>query len=227
MSEKLEKYKSKRDFEKTNEPNGKDKSNEKEHRYVIQKHDATRLHYDFRLEHNGVMISFAVPKGPSFNPKDKRLAIRVEDHPLEYRNFEGTIPKGEYGGGVVQIFDRGSWEPLGDEDEMIKNGEIKFNLHGERLKGRWVLVRLKNDEEKENWLLIKEKDEFEKDSPGIEDFETSVKSGLTLKEIGKDFYTNEEKNKEKKESNKKKTVDRVKNKKNNGHSKGDSTKNPF
>ena len=126
--------------------------------YLIQKHDATRLHYDLRLELDGVLLSWAVTKGPSLNPSDKRLAVRTEDHPLSYGTFEGTIPKGQYGGGTVMLWDRGSWEPKGDPHAGLKKGHLAFTLHGERLKGGWDLIRMRGDEKRENWLLIKEKD---------------------------------------------------------------------
>ena len=132
-------------------------------RYLIQKHDASRLHYDFRIEWNGTLMSWAVPKGPSENPNDKRLAVHVEDHPVEYGNFEGTIPQDEYGGGTVMLWDTGTWEPQDgvDVDEGLRKGKLAFLLHGKRLQGKWALVRLrarsKND--KDNWLLIKELDD--------------------------------------------------------------------
>jgi bifunctional non-homologous end joining protein LigD len=157
--------------------------------YVIQKHAARRLHYDFRLEHNGVMLSWAVPKGPSLDPAEKRLAVQVEDHPLEYRKFEGTIPAGEYGGGTVMVWDRGTWEPRDDVDEGMREGRLKFNLHGEKLSGGWMLVRMPNGRrqgDKPNWLLIKERDKAAR--PGSKDevvqsLDASVKSGRTLDEI--------------------------------------------
>ena len=154
---KLKKYNSKRDFNKTKEPIGKiKKSKNKKLKFVVQYHIARKDHYDLRLEWDGVYISFAVPKGPSFNPKDKRLAIKVEDHPLSYGNFEGTIPKGEYGGGIVQLWDKGYWTPYKDNNLDFDKGPIKFTLKGERLNGRWSLVNFKEN----NWLLIKEKDNF-------------------------------------------------------------------
>ena len=154
----LEEYKRKRDFRKTAEPPpGKPVSHEGSS-YLIQKHDATRLHYDLRLELDGILLSWAVTKGPSLNPSDKRLAVRTEDHPLSYGTFEGTIPKGQYGGGTVMLWDRGSWEPKGDAHAGLKKGHLAFTLHGERLKGGWDLIRMRNDQKKENWLLIKEKD---------------------------------------------------------------------
>jgi bifunctional non-homologous end joining protein LigD len=166
MASKLSLYQRKRDFTKTAEPSGAAKVAAAEYpRFVIQKHDATRLHYDLRLEHDGVFKSWAVTKGPSLNPADKRLAVEVEDHPLDYGDFEGTIPKGEYGGGTVMLWDRGFWIPDGtkDVDAALRKGELKFMLAGEKLRGGFVLVRLKNDRNRgtrNNWLLIKHRDEF-------------------------------------------------------------------
>ena len=185
MSDKLLKYNKKRDFDKTLEPEGKSEESDEELKFVIQLHMARAKHYDFRLEWEGVLLSWAVPKGPSYNTKDKRLAVKVEDHPLSYRNFEGTIPKGEYGGGTVMLWDEGIWEPLGDVDEGLSKGELKFRLRGTRLVGNWVLIRLqsKSNESKDNWLLIKEKDDFAKDDDGISDFQTSVRTGRNIDEI--------------------------------------------
>lgn len=143
MSSPLDEYKSKRDFKKTSEPQGNTSSSPEGLRFVVQRHAASRLHYDFRLEFEGVLWSWAVPKGPSLNPKDKRLAVHVEDHPLDYRNFEGTIPKGEYGGGTVQLFDEGIWIPKEDPKKGFANGSLKLELQGQRLKGGWALVRMK------------------------------------------------------------------------------------
>src|SRR3981189_3507318 len=143
----LSTYRKKRDFEKTAEPSGDVKvAPSKRRRFVIQKHAATRLHYDLRLEFDGVFKSWAVTKGPSLDPHDKRLAVEVEDHPLDYGDFEGTIPKGQYGGGTVQLWDRGYWEPEGSlsPEEMLRKGDFKFKLDGDRLKGGWVLVRMRN-----------------------------------------------------------------------------------
>ena len=155
----LEEYRRKRDFGKTSEPPaGKVRARESRLAYLIQKHDATRLHYDFRLELDGVLLSWAVTKGPSLNPADKRLAVRTEDHPLAYGNFEGTIPKGEYGGGTVMLWDPGTWEPRADPHAGLKKGHLAFTLSGKRLKGDWILVRMRGEEKKENWLLIKEND---------------------------------------------------------------------
>lgn len=156
-SRSLDKYKDKRKFDKTPEPTGGG-SEAKQLVYVIQKHDATRLHYDLRLEHKGVLLSWAVTKIPSTIPGEKRLAVHVEDHPLDYAIFEGTIPKGNYGAGTVEIWDNGTWEPVnGDIDQALAKGELKIHIHGKRLNGRWVLVRMGDPGEKENWLFIKEK----------------------------------------------------------------------
>ena len=163
----LEEYRRKRDFGKTSEPPpGKVEPQNQQLSYLIQKHDATRLHYDFRLELDGVLLSWAVTKGPSLDPADKRLAVRTEDHPLAYGSFEGTIPKGEYGGGTVMLWDRGSWAPKGDPHAGLKKGHLAFELHGERLRGSWNLIRMRGDEKRENWLLIKEADQASR--PGLE-----------------------------------------------------------
>ena len=138
----LEEYKRKRDFKKTPEPEGKVAPKREERFFCVQKHLASHLHYDFRLEHHGVLLSWAVPKGPSLDPKTKRLAMHVEDHPLEYTTFEGIIPAGEYGGGTVMVWDRGTWTPeVADVGAALRKGELKFALHGKKLRGSWVLVR--------------------------------------------------------------------------------------
>lgn len=184
----LARYNQKRDFKATAEPEGKVKTGTG-FGYLIQKHDATRLHYDFRLELNGVLKSWAVTRGPSLNPDDKRLAVEVEDHPVSYGTFEGTIPKGQYGGGTVMLWDRGTWEPIGDPHEGLKNGDLKFNLHGERLHGSWALVRMKprpQDRGRNNWLLIKHRDEDAIDGDGeawLGDNATSIVSERTMDEI--------------------------------------------
>lgn len=171
-SEKLSTYRTKRDFAKTAEPSGEALIvAASRRRFVIQKHAATRLHYDLRLELDGVFKSWAVTRGPSLDPADKRLAVEVEDHPLDYGDFEGTIPKGEYGGGTVQLWDRGYWEPDGDRtpEEALASGDFKFVLDGERLRGGWVLVRMKWDRKSgkhTNWLLIKHRDKFAQDGNG-------------------------------------------------------------
>src|SRR5689334_15705715 len=185
---KLADYQAKRDFNKTSEPRGKAKIRAAEYpRFVIQKHDATRLHYDLRLEHDGVFKSWAVTKGPSLNPADKRLAVEVEDHPLDYGDFEGTIPKGEYGGGTVMLWDRGFWMPEGtkDIDAALRKGELKFTLAGEKLRGSFVLVRLKNDRnrgKRNNWLLIKHRDEFASEDD-VAKQDKSVASGRSMEQI--------------------------------------------
>jgi bifunctional non-homologous end joining protein LigD len=187
----LQEYQRKRDFRKTAEPSGKGKTRKSKSvggLYVIQKHAATRLHYDFRLEHNGVLWSWAVTRGPSLDPSEKRLAVHVEDHPLDYGDFEGTIPKGEYGGGAVIVWDNGEWIPEGDPEAGMKKGHIDFELKGNKLNGRWHLVRLKprRGEKRDNWLLIKSDDSAASRSGDIlEEAPQSVKSGLTIDEIGK------------------------------------------
>lgn len=179
-------YKAKRDFGKTPEPKAK-REKARGNSFVIQKHAARRTHFDFRLEHDGVLKSWAVTKGPSLDPSQKRLAVRTEDHPLEYGGFEGVIPKGEYGGGPVMIWDEGTWEPIGDPDEGLAKGDLKFKLHGTRLKGDWVLVRMKKDRtggKRENWLLIKKRDEYARDGEEpTEEYLTSVRSGRSMDEI--------------------------------------------
>src|SRR4029077_1211410 len=156
-------------------------------RYVIQKHDATRLHYDFRLELDGVFKSWAVTKGPSLDPHDKRLAVEVEDHPLDYGDFEGTIPEGQYGGGTVQLWDRGYWAS-DDPEGGLKKGDLKFTLHGDKLHGSWVLVRMRTDRtggKRTNWLLIKHRDEFAKEGAdnNILEADKSVASGRSMQQI--------------------------------------------
>ncbi len=152
----LAEYNRKRRFDKTPEPAGEIGSAKRESlEFVIQKHRASRLHYDFRLEHDGVMLSWAVPKGPSLDPSTKRLAMQTEDHPIEYNRFEGVIPEGEYGAGTVMIWDYGTWEPeVEDVDRALARGDLKFTLHGKKLAGSWVLVRTRPRQ----WLLIKHRD---------------------------------------------------------------------
>ena len=182
-------YRAKRDFSQTEEPSGKTAvAAGKALRFVIQRHDATRLHYDFRLELDGVFKSWAVTKGPSLDPSVKRLAVEVEDHPLDYGDFEGTIPEDQYGGGTVQLWDRGYWAPQGDPHEGLKKGDLKFVLEGERLHGSWVLVRMKWDRKggkRTNWLLIKHRDGAAKegDDDKLLKDPKSIASGRTLKEI--------------------------------------------
>src|SRR6516162_9313905 len=184
-------YRKKRDFEKTAEPSGETPIRpSKQRRFVIQKHAATRLHYDLRLEFDGVFKSWAITRGPSLDPHDKRLAVEVEDHPLDYGDFEGTIPKGQYGGGTVQLWDRGYWQPEGDRSplQMLRNGSLRFRLEGKRLKGEWVLVRLRDDRSngrRHNWLLIKHHDAFDHagDGNGAVAEDRSVASGRTMADI--------------------------------------------
>ena len=188
MHKSLTTYRKKRDFEKTSEPSGDVKvAPSKQRRFVIQKHDATRLHYDLRLEFDGVFKSWAVTKGPSLDPHDKRLAVEVEDHPLDYGDFEGTIPEGQYGGGTVQLWDRGYWDSP-DPERGFAKGDLKFNLHGDKLHGSWVLVRMKGDRyggKRTNWLLIKHRDEFvrEGEDNDILDEDRSVASGRSMDQI--------------------------------------------
>jgi bifunctional non-homologous end joining protein LigD len=189
----LARYQAMRDFAVTAEPSGKTAKAalSKRLRYVIQKHAATRLHYDFRLELHGTFRSWAVTRGPSLDPADKRLAVEVEDHPLDYGDFEGTIPKGQYGGGTVMLWDRGYWEPEGDPDRMLANGDLKFTLDGEKLHGGWVLVRMRADKYKSkrnNWLLIKHRDKFarEGESDAVLKKDRSVASGRAMKAIEAD-----------------------------------------
>lgn len=173
----LKDYNDKRKFDETTEPKGKTKKSEDQLIFVIQRHAASRLHYDFRLEMEGVLKSWAVPKGPSLNPEDKRLAMMVEDHPYDYKDFEGNIPEGNYGAGQVEVWDSGTYEPLdetsklSDEKELLKElkaGSLKFILHGKKLKGEFALVKMKNAENNA-WLLIKHKDKFAKEKYDAEE----------------------------------------------------------
>lgn len=182
----LSDYKKKRNFDITSEPEARlvDAATDRLS-FVVQLHDATRLHYDFRLEHGGVLWSWAVTRGPSMDPADKRLAVRTEDHPLDYRDFEGTIPKGQYGGGTVLLWDKGWWEPLHDPAKGLSEGKLHFRLHGARMKGGWALVRMHGKEKRENWLLIKERDEqAQEDGDALTPKNPkSVTTGRTLKGI--------------------------------------------
>ncbi|HYD86872.1 MAG TPA: non-homologous end-joining DNA ligase [Vitreimonas sp.] len=185
---KLVKYRSMRDFRLTAEPSGEREVLPAAHlRYVVQKHAATRLHYDLRLELDGVFKSWAVTKGPSLNPKDKRLAVQTEDHPLDYGDFEGTIPKGEYGGGTVLLWDRGYWAPQdNDPSKALAKGELKFVLSGEKLQGSFVLVKMKRreGEKRDNWLLIKHRDAYAVETDGgPEEDARSVASGRAMDQI--------------------------------------------
>ncbi|MET3035210.1 DNA polymerase ligase N-terminal domain-containing protein [Chryseobacterium sp. NRRL B-14859] len=182
----LKDYHKKRKFDETSEPKGTTKKSKNKLIFVIQRHAATRLHYDFRLEMEGVLKSWAVPKGPSLDPQDKRLAMMVEDHPYDYKDFEGNIPEGNYGAGQVEIWDSGTYEPIeenakgSDEKELLKElhaGSLKFILHGKKLKGEFALVKMKNSEDNA-WLLIKHKDEYA-ESPYDAEQNTSPKSMVT------------------------------------------------
>ena len=181
----LDRYNEMRDFHVTDEPSGEVKRTNTGRSFVIQKHDATRLHYDFRLELDGVLLSWAVPKGPSLSPKDKRLAVQTEDHPVDYRDFEGTIPHGQYGGGPVIVWDRGTWTPIGDPRAGMKKGRLELELDGEKLHGRWLLVRLANgrDKKKNTWLLIKRSDEHVREGKDAEIVERRPESAITGRTI--------------------------------------------
>ena len=197
----LDEYKRKRRFEETPEPPPK-LEKQSRHRFVVQRHDASRLHYDFRLEMEGVLKSWAVPKGPSFDPADKRLAMQVEDHPVSYFDFEGTIPAGNYGGGTVMVWDVGTWEPLspvpvngaylpGTEKEaaaMLVKGDLKFRLKGKRLKGDFALIHIKgrSGSKGNEWLLIKKKDDDVVPGFKIDKYETSVLTDRTMAQIAGD-----------------------------------------
>jgi bifunctional non-homologous end joining protein LigD len=184
-------YRTKRDFTKTDEPSGEERvAPSSRLRFVVQKHAARQLHYDFRLEWDGVFKSWAVARGPSLNPADKRLAVEVEDHPLDYGDFEGTIPKGEYGGGTVMLWDRGFWTPEGAKstEDALQAGDLKFTLEGDKLKGSWVLVRMRGDKfggKRTNWLLIKHRDANSSEARGdtVLEEDHSVASGRTMQQI--------------------------------------------
>jgi bifunctional non-homologous end joining protein LigD len=190
-SKPLAEYKRKRDFTKTAEPEGKAtrRRSTRGLRFVIQKHAASHLHFDFRLELDGVMKSWAVPKGPSYDPSVRRLAMEVEDHPIAYNTFEGTIPKGEYGGGTVMLWDRGTYEPDGGGGanalrDGYERGDLKIVMHGKRMKGGLVLVRMRREAGRAQWLLIKHRDELaDPDYDVVEEAVTSVASGRTMEEI--------------------------------------------
>jgi bifunctional non-homologous end joining protein LigD len=194
----LKVYRSKRNFGVTPEPKGVNRergSSRDSLLYVIQKHQATALHYDFRLEWGGVLLSWAIPKGPSLDPSVKRLAVRTEDHPLEYGGFEGIIPEGEYGAGTVMLWDRGTWQPDDpDVESGLHNGELKFTLFGQKLRGSWVLVRTKTGyppgSGRPGWLLIKHRDEFASTSNVLTDQPRSVSSNRLLAEIAQNGHGN-------------------------------------
>jgi bifunctional non-homologous end joining protein LigD len=191
-SDRLAEYRRKRDFGRTAEPRGaRPKRSAARLAYVIQRHEATRLHFDLRLELEGVMKSWAVPKGPSLDPGVRRLAIEVEDHPIEYNTFEGTIPEGEYGGGTVMLWDRGTYDYPGEADDPVaalregyRKGDFKFELRGKRLGGAWVLVRTRGTGRRGQWLLIKHRDRFaDPDLDPVERYQTSVVTGRTMEQI--------------------------------------------
>ncbi len=187
----LQEYARKRDFRNTPEPGpGKPvRSDKHSGRFFIQRHNATRLHYDFRLEIDGTLKSWAVPKGPSLDPSVKHLAAMVEDHPLDYGDFEGNIPKGNYGAGSVMLWDRGTFELEGDATglEQIARGDLKFTLHGQKLQGSFVLVHMKNRGKGNEWLIIKHRDDYVQPGWDIENFAYSVKTGRTQEEIAADL----------------------------------------
>lgn len=180
----LTEYKKKRKFDKTPEPGPKEKRTRTGRMFVIQKHRATQLHYDFRLEVDGVLKSWAVPKGPSLDPTVRRLAMQVEDHPVDYAKFEGVIPAGEYGGGTVMVWDYGTYKPEETEDVSlaIRKGELKFSLNGKKLKGSWVLVRTRDRQ----WLLIKHRDYYTTEEEVTEVAPASILTRRTLAEIAED-----------------------------------------
>ncbi|MEX3314960.1 DNA ligase D [Sulfitobacter sp. PS-8MA] len=185
--DRLASYNAKRDFDHTQEPRGT-RAASAGYSFVVQKHAASRLHYDFRLEWDGVLLSWAVTKGPAPAPSEKRLAVRTEDHPLDYGGFEGTIPKGQYGGGTVMLWDRGTWMPQGDVDKGLKDGKLKFTLQGHHMQGGWTLVRMRGQGKRENWLLIKERDDYaDDDADGLtKGTARSIESGRTMEEIAED-----------------------------------------
>ncbi|HWJ90463.1 MAG TPA: DNA polymerase ligase N-terminal domain-containing protein, partial [Flavisolibacter sp.] len=185
-------YNKKRHFEKTPEPEGKEKSSKSGLRFVIQKHDASHVHYDFRLEMAGVLKSWAVPKGPSLNPADKRLAMMVEDHPYDYRNFEGIIPAGNYGGGTVIVWDEGTYEPIDGKGlsrkeqeklllKQLYSGNLKIIMHGKKIRGEFALFLMKARGER-SWILVKKNDSFAS-TEDVTEKDTSVKSGKTMIEV--------------------------------------------
>ncbi|MFO8008292.1 MAG: DNA polymerase ligase N-terminal domain-containing protein [Candidatus Brocadiia bacterium] len=183
----LDEYSEKRDFESTAEP-APEAAEGEGNTYVIQKHDASRLHYDLRLECSGVLLSWAVPKGPSLNPSDKRLAVRTEDHPLDYADFEGAIPEDEYGGGMVMVWDHGTFENAKDLplEDALDGGHVEVILHGEKLKGGWALIQMRGRGDK-NWLLIKMTDEHaDRETDITEQMPDSALTGRSLEEIAAD-----------------------------------------
>ncbi len=189
----LEEYQRKRRFQQTPEPPPK-VAKGKGHRFVVQKHKASHLHYDFRLEMEGVLKSWAVPKGPSLDPADKRLAMMVEDHPVDYLLFEGIIPPGNYGAGTVMVWDTGTWEPAGNASEMLKKGDFKFTLHGKKLNGSFVLARMRSHRpgsKGNEWLLIKHKDSAVERGFDVDKLDWSVLTRRSLEQIGADEGSSE------------------------------------
>jgi bifunctional non-homologous end joining protein LigD len=191
-------YRSKRDFNMTPEPSGNRSraAAKSAYIYVIQKHRASHLHYDFRLEFHGTLLSWAVPKGPSLDPAIKRLAMQVEDHPIEYASFEGVIPEGAYGGGTVMLWDAGTWAPdVEDVEQALKKGDLKFTLHGEKLRGSWVLVRTRGygHNADRSWLLIKHRDRYASKNDVASLKPRSVASNRLLADIARDEGGNIEK----------------------------------
>lgn len=187
--DRLAEYNARRDFGKTKEPAGrKGTSGRDALAFVVQKHDASRLHYDFRLEWDGALLSWAVTKGPSPDPGERRLAVRTEDHPLDYGDFEGTIPQDEYGGGTVMLWDRGTWVPRGDVAKGLDSGKLKFTLQGTRMRGGWALIRMRSGDSRENWLLIKERDDYAQDDADAltDGHDRSVSTGRSMDEIAED-----------------------------------------
>jgi bifunctional non-homologous end joining protein LigD len=196
----LDKYRNKRNFQVSPEPRGSRRGGPtRAHplQFVVQKHRATQLHYDFRLEFKGVLLSWAVPKGPSLDPSMKRLAMHVEDHPLEYGSFEGIIPEGEYGGGTVMVWDRGDWVPeVDDVEKALEKGDLKFTVHGKKLRGSWVLVRTRgygSGAEGRSWLLIKHRDRYASSRDIVTEKPRSVLSRRLLAQIARDEGGNVEK----------------------------------
>jgi len=195
----LDRYRQKRNFQISPEPRGADRSalQKRPLQFVVQKHRATQLHYDFRLEFKGVLLSWAVPKGPSLDPSVKRLAMQVEDHPLEYGNFEGVIPEGGYGAGTVMVWDQGDWRPeVDDVERAIEKGDLKFTLHGKKLRGSWVLVRTRGyggGGEGKSWLLIKHRDQYASARDIVTEKPRSVVSRRLLAQIARDEGGNVEK----------------------------------
>jgi len=188
----LDPYRQKRNFQLSPEPRGRERGAaalKPRLQFVVQKHRATQLHYDFRLEFRGVLLSWAVPKGPSLDPSVKRLAMQVEDHPLEYGGFEGVIPEGEYGGGTVMVWDRGDWVPeVADVERALEKGDLKFALHGKKLRGSWVLVRTRGygGSEGRSWLLIKHRDQYASTTDIVVEKPRSVISRRLLAQIARD-----------------------------------------